>query len=223
MNTSLTCPSIILFDWDGTLANTHDLIRAAYAHTFKIMHETPFPLDDLHQLPGTSLRDFFPILFGDRASHAETLFYDYVTQHHLEHISPMEGAQDLLDTIDHHKIIMGVVSNKRGDLLRKEVDHFGWGGRFYRVVGSRDCLEDKPSPLVIDKALEGLERPEDPESVWFVGDWVADLEVAHYAHLVPVLIHNYELNQDPALAFKPKIYVDSCLDLKKVLIKCKDK
>lgn len=209
-------PVAILFDWDGVLVDTKDLIKEAYLETFKAMDQAPLEIDTLHQLPGTSLRDFFPKIFGQKFLDAEKVFYAYIHANHLSQLRAMAGGVDLLKAIADAGIPMGVISNKRGDILRKEVQHLNYEPYFVDVVGSRDLSEDKPSTVPVLYMLSKMEISASP-SVWFVGDWKADMECAHRADLTPVLFHNSTLKKPGPKGFPPKIYVESCLDLKNLL------
>lgn len=210
-------PIAILFDWDGVLADTKDVLREAYLNTFSEMRLEPFAFDTLHQLPGTSLRDYFPLIFQSRALEAEKIFYRHVYETHLKFLKSMEGAQNLLEYIEKIGLTMSIVSNKRGDILRKEVQHLGWGHYFYKIVGSKDCEKDKPSPLPAYSALEGKNISLPNDAIWFIGDWAADMECAHRAGVTPVLMNNPTLKSDKGFLFKPRIYVDSCCDLKHLI------
>jgi phosphoglycolate phosphatase len=210
-------PIAILFDWDGVLADTKDVLKEAYLNTFSEMQLEPFAFDALHELPGTSLRDYFPLIFQERALEAEKIFYKHVYETHLKFLKAMEGAQNLLEYIEKIGLPMSIVSNKRGDILRKEVQHLGWDHYFYKIVGSKDCVKDKPSPLPAYYALEGKNISLPNDAIWFIGDWAADMECAHRAGVTPVLMGNPTLKNDKNFFFKPKIYVDSCLDLKKFI------
>ncbi len=210
-------PIAILFDWDGVLADTKDVLKEAYLNTFSEMKLEPFAFDALHQLPGTSLRDYFPLIFQSRALEAEKIFYKHVHQTHLKFLRPMQNAQNLLEYIKEIGIPMSIVSNKRGDILRKEVEYLGFDHYFYKIVGSKDCEKDKPSPLPAYYALEGKNISLPNDAIWFIGDWAADMECAHRAGVTPVLMNNPTLKNDKNFLFKPKIYVESCLDLKNFL------
>lgn len=207
-------PLAILFDWDGVLVNTHNLLTRAYQHTFDALNK-PMPTFDIkHQLPGLSLRDFFPKIFEKDTSKAEKIFYNYIEKNHLSFLEKMPGADDLLDRIQTQKIPCALVSNKRGDLLRKEVHHLGWNPYFYKAVGSRDCSEDKPSPLIINQALAPLGLSPS-KKIWFVGDWLIDLECAQRSGLFSILIHNTQLKEKSPYPFD--LYVETCQKLQKIL------
>lgn len=218
-NVSLS-PIAILFDWDGVLADTKDLIKDAYLNVFREIGKEPISIDTLHQLPGTSLRDYFPQIFGSQAAQAEVIFYRYVHANHLTRLRQTEGAQQLLEFLQAHHMAMAVISNKRGDILRKEIKHFGWEHFFFEVVGSKDCTEDKPSAVPVHHILSRKNIATPNEHVWLVGDWTADLECAYRAGITPVLINNPDLKRTKTMPFLPKIYAETCLDLKNFLNQC---
>jgi phosphoglycolate phosphatase len=82
---------------------------------------------------------------------------------------------------------MGVVSNKMGSYLRREVEALGWNGYFGRVVGAQDAASDKPHPACVGLALaaSGLAPG---GAIWLVGDTAVDMECAHAAGCTPVLV-----------------------------------
>jgi len=48
---------------------------------------------------------------------------------------------------------LGIVSNKAGPALRREVQHLGWSARIAAIVGAGDCDADKPHPAPIWNAV----------------------------------------------------------------------
>jgi phosphoglycolate phosphatase len=82
-------------------------------------------------------------------------------------------------------VYMGVVSNKKGVNLRKEVQHIGWGKYFDKVVGADDTPRDKPFPDPVIAALEGSGIAAGPD-VWFIGDSAIDMQTAHATGCVPM-------------------------------------
>ncbi|UNM06205.1 MAG: HAD family hydrolase [Holosporaceae bacterium] len=110
-NVCLT-PEVILFDWDGVLVDTKDLIQEAYLATFAALDQEPIEIDTVHQLPGTSLRDYFPQILGKKLKKQKKFFISMYTKNHISSLKSMPHAKDLLETIYAHKIPMAVVSNK---------------------------------------------------------------------------------------------------------------
>jgi phosphoglycolate phosphatase len=160
------------------------------------------------------LRNYFPKLFGDRAEEAANMFYDFIYTHHLEYFKLMPGSKELVEFIHQQKIPMSVISNKFGPVLRREIQHLGWEPYFYKIIGSKDCEEDKPSPVVVEDALAGLSIGA-RHHVWFVGDMAIDMECAHKSELIPVLLHK-DPGAIPSL-YKPYLHFKTCKDLQEFL------
>src|SRR3546814_11706620 len=83
-------------------------------------------------------------------------------------------------------LLLGVVSNKRGRLLRLEAAALGWDTYFESLVGANDASLDKPAPEVVDFALAGRGIAGGP-AVWIVGDTDIDILLAHHRRFTSVL------------------------------------
>ncbi len=179
-------PRALIFDWDNTLVDSFGTIHAALNDTQRAMGTDIWPLDETKRRVRQSLRDHFPILFGDRWEQAREIFFRSFERRHLEQLRALPGAEDLLRGMAPH-CLMAVVSNKTGSYLRKEARHLGWHGLFHGIVGATDCKSDKPSPEPVLKALEGSGLAPGPD-VWFVGDADIDLECAKNSGCTGVLV-----------------------------------
>jgi phosphoglycolate phosphatase len=122
---SFVRPRAVLFDWDNTLVENWRTIQAALNAA---LTDSGLPQMDLEQVlfqARHSVQDIFPKLFGEGWRHARTIFYDHFAQNHLAGLSIMPGAPELLDTLVEKGVMLAVVSNKKGDLLRREIDYLG--------------------------------------------------------------------------------------------------
>lgn len=207
-------PAYILFDWDGVLADTHGVIGQAFQHILAKMGKPLWPEEELKNLPALSLRTYFPKLFGDRAEEATNIFYDFIYTNHLDYFKLMPGSKELVEFLHQQRIPMSVISNKLGPVLRREIAHLGWESYFYKVIGSKDCPEDKPSPVVVEEALNGLSI-EARHHVWFVGDMAIDMECAHKSSLIPILLHKNPA--DIPAPYAPFLAFNTCKDLQEFL------
>ncbi|MFZ5783924.1 MAG: HAD family hydrolase [Pseudomonadota bacterium] len=209
-------PRAILFDWDNTLVDTWPTIVECYSDTFAAMELPPWTAEEVRMRAHGSLRDFFPVLFGERAQRAEQVFYDTFRRIHLERLSPLPGAAELLARCHGRGCYVAVVSNKVGDNLRTELAHLGWGQWISRAVGARDCARDKPAPDPIFRALDGTGIAPD-ETVWMVGDTLADLKCAHAAGCLPVLVGGAETLSGELLDHPPRLRARNCNELAALL------
>jgi phosphoglycolate phosphatase len=205
-------PRAVLFDWDNTLVENWRTIQAALNAA---LTDAGLPEMDMEQVMFQgrhSAQDIFPKLFGDGWHHARTIFYGHFAQNHLDGLSIMPGAQDLLDALRGRDVMLGVVSNKKGDLLRREIDFLGWSGRFSRVVGAQDAAADKPDPAPVYLALKdsGI-APSD--RVWLVGDTDIDMRTAVAAGCYPVLVGPGPADASLLEGAEPALRCHNCGDL----------
>ena len=202
-------PRAVIFDWDNTLVDTWPTIVECYHDTFTTLGLTPWTAEEVQVRAHGSLRDFFPVLFGERWEEARDVFYGTFTACHLETLRPLDGAAELLRGLVARDIYLAIVSNKMGPALRTEVGHLGWGSLFGKVVGATDAPRDKPAPDPVTIALSGAGlRPGD--AVWFVGDTVADLQCAHATGCLPVLVRAEEPAPGEFSAYPPRRYARNC-------------
>jgi phosphoglycolate phosphatase len=177
------------------------------------MGEVPWTLDQTRQRVRRSAREAFPDLFGERAEEATGVFYRTFENDHLETLQAHEGAEALLRGLaETGGYYLAVVSNKRGDLLRREVARLGWDGYFERLVGANDAARDKPAVDAVEMALGTSGLAPGPD-VWLVGDTDIDMLCAANAGCLPVL-----LRPEPPVAgefsgSEPRIHVAGCVQL----------
>ena len=107
---------------------------------------------------------------------------------------------------------LAIISNKTGKYLRRETTHLGWNRYFGRVVGAADAANDKPSPEVVELALEGS-GIEPGDGVWLVGDTGIDMECAHNAACVPILLRDTPPEPGEFGTFGPAMYFPNCVAL----------
>ncbi len=209
-------PRAILFDWDNTLIDSWPVIHDALNVTLEAFGLAPWTLDEIRLRVGKSLRNTFPALFGAKWKEAEQVFYRRFAGCHLERLQSRPGAGRMLAELQGAGLYLGVVSNKRGDYLRREAAHLGWRDYFGRIVGANDAAEDKPAKAPVAMALAGS-GVSPGQQVWIAGDAEIDLECARNAGCLPVLVR--ELGPQPGefAGHPPAVHVIDCQALCKLV------
>jgi phosphoglycolate phosphatase len=209
-------PQAIIFDWDNTLIDSWYAILDAQNYTLTTFGLEPWTLEETRERVRGSMRDSFPALFGARWREAGEVFYRRFTERHMQALQPLPGAAALLEELHGSGIYLAIVSNKKGDYLRKEAAHLGWDRFFGRIVGAFDAPRDKPAVDPVHLALDGSGIPPG-NSVWFAGDADIDLECALNAGCIPVLLREIAPQPGEFDSHAPAIHVNCCLELSKVL------
>jgi phosphoglycolate phosphatase len=205
-------PAAALFDWDNTLVDTWPVIHDAMNATLAAMGHPLWTLEETRARVRLALREAFPALFGDRWLEARDIYYARFRAIHLDRLAAMPGAEALLAAMAARGIHLGVVSNKSGDHLRREARHLGWDRYFARLVGATDARRDKPALEPVALALDGSGVASGPK-VWFIGDTEIDLECAHNAGCVKVLVREIPPSDGEFISFPPDLYFPGCREL----------
>lgn len=178
-------PTVLLYDWDNTLVDGWVSITGALNAVFTSFSMPLWTNEDTRSRVRTSLRDSFPPMFGAEWERARDLFYATLTERHLHDLQVLPGMLDVLQAGAPWP--QGVVSNKAGSFLRREVTHLGWDAHFSAVIGAGDAAADKPAPDSILLALSRMGHPANT-SVWYVGDTASDMQAAKAAGVTAVLV-----------------------------------
>jgi phosphoglycolate phosphatase len=180
-------PRAILFDWDNTLVDSWATIHEALNFVMDAMGRPAWSLDDTRGRVRLSLRESFPLHFGERWEEAREIYLDRFRAIHLDRLTSLPGREAMLRSLAGQGVFLAVVSNKTGPLLRREVERLGWSPLFGSVVGAGDAAADKPAcePVHLALAPSGIPAGEE---VWFVGDTAVDMECARNSGCVGVLL-----------------------------------
>jgi phosphoglycolate phosphatase len=219
----LRSPRAILFDWDNTLVDSWGTIHEALNFLMRAMDKPEWTLADTREKVRLSLREAFPLHFGDRWEEARDIYLNRFQAIHLDRLTPLSGREAMLRSLVEQGIFLGVVSNKTGDLLRREVARLGWSEFFGSVVGAGDAPMDQtarkpghlapppPPPAPMDKpACEPVHLALSPsgikagDEVWFVGDTAVDMECALNSGCVAVLLGN-DAGPEEFARFAPRL------------------
>jgi phosphoglycolate phosphatase len=180
-------PDAIIFDWDNTLVDTWPLIHSAINEAMRAFGKEEWSLKRVHDEIYHSMRESFPLIFGDDWQKAGEVYKKSYRALHLEKLVFLDGALELLDKIQEKKILQFLVSNKIGTTLRKEAAHLKVDEKFFSIVGSLDADFDKPSSSPVELALIGSNLSLNNKNIWFIGDSVADVECAYSCGFQPII------------------------------------
>jgi len=89
-------PRALLFDWDNTLVDSWSTIHDALNVVMAAMEKPLWSLQETKERVRLSLRESFPLHFGDRWEEARRIYLDVFRTIHLERLSPLPGCGDLL-------------------------------------------------------------------------------------------------------------------------------
>ena len=173
----------VLFDLDGTLADTIELILRSFRHTMRT-HLGASPSDERFlatigiPLP-TQLR-----AFARDAAEAERMRVTYVTYQrgiHDDLVKPFPGAALVLAQLRETGSRLAVVTSKHSGVARRTLECCGLWESVDAVVCADEVARAKPDPEPVHRALELLDLTNEAHDVVFVGDSPFDLRAGRAA------------------------------------------
>ena len=177
---------LILFDCDGTLIDSSDIIHECMTRAFREGGLVPPELAQTRSIIGLSL-DLAIGKLLDREVDDEIvqLAESYKTNFRSMRLEPgfhepvFDGIVDLLDVLSRHdEILIGMVTGKSRRGVRAIFDAHGFGAQFLAVRTADDC-PSKPHPAMVLECCSELGI--DPAATIVVGDAIYDMQMAKAA------------------------------------------
>jgi phosphoglycolate phosphatase len=180
----------VLFDLDGTLADTAgDLAGALNC----VRHERglpPLPLDDLRAHASSGARGMLQAGLGigpDAADFAplRDAFLDHYTRCLADTTRLFDGVDALLDALDERGLRWGIVTNKASRFTAPVVAALGLAGRAAKIVSGDTTAHAKPHPEPMHHAARAMGVA--PARCAYVGDDLRDVLAGNAAGMATLV------------------------------------
>lgn len=205
----------VLFDLDGTLANTVPAIVASYTHAWATVGREITPAEILPTI-GRTLKDVFGEQDPEHAEQLETTYIEHNMAHLPELVEPYEGINELLRDMIDAGITVGVVTSKRTNAAELTMRCVELPAEVPLLCSMEDTTAHKPDPTPL---LTGMKKVNGtPETTLYVGDAVVDLQAAHAGGMSGVGVTwgagvPAELHKQPSVGV-----VDTVAELRKIIL-----
>ena len=176
----------VLFDLDGTLVDSIELIVTAALNAFA---SRPGPSPSEAEIRNTIGRPL-PTTFGPWLVDDNDLpfliskYREYQLEHHDRLTSAYDGIVDAVASLDAAGCQMGIVTSKVGFMAQRALDHTGLAKYMRCLIASDSTTRHKPEPEPVLLALEQLNAS--AETTMFVGDSPYDIQAGRAAGVCAV-------------------------------------
>ena len=168
--------SAYLFDLDGTLIDSTDLIMESFRHTMR-RHLGDVPDERAWRDGfGTPLRVQL-VKFARNAGEADAMmstYREYNHQHHDRLVRQYPGLRKALEVLRKRGVTLAVVTSKTRELAWRGLRWCALDEYFKVLVGVEDVTEYKPNPEPVLTAIERVAT--DAAESLFIGDSPNDIE-----------------------------------------------
>lgn len=189
----------VVFDLDGVLADSYEVMRAAFAVAY---HEVVGDGEPPFQEYSRHLGRYFPDIMTIMGLPPE-MEEPFVRESYrlADRVRLFDGVVDLLERLRAAGIGCAVATGKSGPRARSLLAGLGVAGLLDHIVGSDEVARPKPAPDIVVRAVEllGVGRAE----AVMIGDAVTDLTSARAAGVAAVAALWGESDPEPLLAARP--------------------
>jgi len=204
--------SVVLFDLDGTLVDTNDLITATFRHVLKAKLGLDVTPEELYAYFGEPLVQTLTRFSPDRAEELTDAYREWNVLHHDELIRQFGGVSDAVRSLHQAGLKLGVVTSKRTEMALRGLRVCGMDRLFSVVVGLDQTAKHKPNP---EPALLAIQRlNEVPGShILMVGDSKFDILCGRSAGIKTAAVGWTKQTRAELSGSQPDIWIERPQDL----------
>jgi len=168
--------STYLFDVDGTLLNTMELIFRTFQKTCRVYGNPDVTRERVCADIGIPLAVQMELYLGPLGEGKDEILnyhINYQKSIYPEYLEIYPGVREVLDALDRKGKRIGIVTSRSGPSLLRYLKHFEID-RYFSVIATPECTkEHKPSPEPVLWALKQLSS--NAGETLFVGDAAVDM------------------------------------------------
>ncbi|MDR1698193.1 MAG: HAD-IA family hydrolase [Erysipelotrichaceae bacterium] len=199
---------VLIFDMDGTIANTDQMINVTYRTLYKKYRPDFEPTDDyLLTFSGPATEETLKREFPGQDQ--KDMFNEYLKvskENYEKTITLYENQLEVLKTLKQQGYKLAIDTNKETSLTKYTLELFKMETLFDFVVGLNDVKHIKPNPEGVDKIIQHFGVK--PSEVLFVGDTKYDYLTSKNAG-IDCALFIFRGKDDPAREINSRYHYDS--------------
>jgi len=201
----------VLFDLDGTVANTNELIYESFQRLFYDKMKMEVADEEIYSLFGEPLENSLK-KYAQDTSELMLFFRAFNESNHDQMIRPFEGVEEALIKLREKGLKLGIVTSKREGMARRSLKALGLTEYFEVVITPESTEKHKPEPEPIYKACELLGGI-DPKNTVMVGDASYDILCGNRAGATSVAVSYSMIHPETIKRAEPHYMVDDLREL----------
>lgn len=206
----------ILFDLDGTLLDTNELILSSFLHVFdQYIPEKGITREEIIPHMGKTLVDMMRIFHHEQTEELVHAYRKYNHEQHDQMVTAFPFVVEVIDALHNKGIQMGIVTTKQRSTVEMGLKLCGLSDYFKSVVTIQDVEHPKPHPEPVQKGIAELHAA--PETTLMVGDSPFDIQAAQGAGIDSAGVAWTLKGAEYLEAYKPTHMLHSMKDLLKLV------
>lgn len=201
----------ILFDLDGTVINTNDLVIKSFQHTLKNKLNLEVTRGELVPFFGEPLVDTFARYSADKVDLLVTAYREFNRQEHDNLTTIFPGVKETIIQLKNEGYLLAIVTSKKNASAHQGLRLFGLEQYFDCFVGYDDTEKHKPNPEPVFQALASLSLK--PEQAIMVGDSPYDILCGKNAGTATAVVKYSEHPLEKLMEYKPDYVLNDLTDI----------
>ena len=202
--------TVVLFDLDGTLADSLPFIKKTYRRVFDLLG-LPWADGEVMRWIGRPIKDIAGHFAGGKEKEFLDLYKYYYDLEHDRYVRLFPGTLEMLDFLKQRGLRQGVVTSKGREGTKRTVELTGLNLYLDALVTAQDVERHKPFPDPVQKGLALLNTS--PQTAVYVGDSYFDLQAGRRAGTVTLGVTRGMATREELLACEPDGLLESWADL----------
>jgi len=202
----------LLFDLDGTIINTNELIIQSFLYTLEQFYPGKYQREDLIPHMGKPLYEQM-VTFGEeeKAQAMIDVYREHNIRTHDEMVEEFPYVKEVLKELFEAGATLGVVTTKMRNTTEMGLKLFGLDQYMSTIVSYEDTEYHKPAPEPVLLGMKKLSA--DPKTTLMVGDSQYDIQSAQNAGVTSVGVGWSIKGPDFLKQFNPDFMLEDFRDL----------
>ena len=204
---------LMIFDFDGTIADTGVDLVSSINHTLTAMRLDPRSSEEILSFVGDGVKKLIEKSLGENykecLEEAMSIFSGHYEKHLMDQTVLCPHIEDVLKYFNHKMKV--ILTNKRYHLTLAIAHALRIDRYFMEIVGADSTPFQKPDQRVVEYLLTKYNA--DPQKTVIIGDGVNDIAVAKNAGILSCAYLNGLGNQRTLLRMEADFYCENLMEI----------
>jgi len=206
----------VLFDFDGTLADTNPLIIRTFEETFaSMLPDRPLTKEEILDCVGPTLEQTGIKYFSERSTEFVEAYRELNSLYHDDMIEVYPGIEEMLERLHKKGLKLAVVSSKKRDFVIRGLKQTNLFEYFDYIVAADDVEHPKPHTEPFDIVME--EYGATPNECLMVGDNSHDIDGARNAGIKSIAVGWAFKGIEYVKSLKPDYIVNDAIEIVEIV------
>jgi len=204
--------STFIFDVDGTIAQTNELIFESFRHVAKKHLNKNVSDEEIISLFGPTEDVILEEWMKENYKIAREDYFNFYTNNHQTLARAFDGLEEVLKLLQSHNKNIAIFTGKGADSSRITLEQIGFDKYFSYVISGDDVIDHKPAPEGLLKIVDhfGIDKSE----ALMIGDSPHDITASRDANIEIASVVWDSYAKDEVISMKPNYLFNTVNEFK---------